>query len=326
VANPTNLRRGTCILSIPSEFGSNSGSLPEFGEGWGGVRSVGSAEDSPLNPPAHGGTLSGHFAHGGTPDLMGVGVKSILIEELRPGDRVIGHDLQLHPILRIIQKPYQGTMIGIRHRQSEQILWVTVEQRILCQKRNLSYGGNNSWKHIRVQHFGRSRELRNNQTPAEQKLWQAIRGEKLGVKFRRQHPLGRYILDFYAHSKGCVIELDGDSHDSPEAQAYDAVRDTYLRGVGLNVLRFRNRDVYTNLEAVLTQIQCTLAQTEPSDRHQQEWRRVDSLEVGDAVFFGIYQLPVEITALETEVTADIVYGLEIADTNSLVTAVCTIHS
>ncbi|NJN61943.1 MAG: hypothetical protein HC795_10770 [Coleofasciculaceae cyanobacterium RL_1_1] len=86
----------------------------------------------------------------------------IAIENLRPGDWVIGHDGQPHQIIRTIAKPYRGTMIGIRHRHSDAWLWVTAEHRILCQRRNLDYGGNNTWKHIPQHHFDRARTLRKN--------------------------------------------------------------------------------------------------------------------------------------------------------------------
>lgn len=328
VLDPTCVRQGTHIL-IPAPS-------PAQGRAGVGLAASSRAWSAPLNPPASGGTLNGGTLNGGTLNggtlntLNGggalAGVRSSPIEALQPGDWVIGHDGQFHQILRTIQKPYRGVMVGLQHRLSATVLWVTAEHRVLCQKRNLDYGGNNTWRQIPRQNFGRARTLRKNQTPAEQKLWRSLRREQLGVKFRRQHPMGPYILDFYAHSKGCVIELDGASHDSPDAQAYDADRDRYLRGLGLTVLRFSNNQVFQNVEGVVARIVEQLQGTQPSDRRDREWRRADQLEVGDVVFVGEQQRPVEITQLRRESTEEVVYDLEVEGVHSFVTEVCTVHN
>lgn len=87
----------------------------------------------------------------------------------------------------------------------------------------------------------RARELRNGQTPAERKLWfELLRTHP--TRFRRYVPLLGYILDFYAPSIGLRIELDGRSHDSTDAQAYDAERTQVLEAAGIRVLRFGNAE------------------------------------------------------------------------------------
>lgn len=101
----------------------------------------------------------------------------------------------------------------------------------------------------------RRKELRNNATPAEQELWRVLKQSNLdGYKFRRQHSVGPYILDFYCPSEKLAIELDGDSHFTDDAMAYDLERTAYLNGVGIRVLRFLNTDVYVNIEAVCEKI------------------------------------------------------------------------
>ena len=99
------------------------------------------------------------------------------------------------------------------------------------------------------------RRQRVNATDAEALLWRLLRSRQLaGIKFRRQHQFGPYILDFYAHDSRLVIELDGDGHALPERMARDAERTAFLEGFGLTVLRFANTDVLQQTEAVLTQI------------------------------------------------------------------------
>ena len=89
-------------------------------------------------------------------------------------------------------------------------------------------------------------------TPQEVLLWQHLRaGRMLGVKFKRQQPLGFYIVDFVALERGLVVELDGGHHAGSE---YDAVRDAELRARGFTVLRFWNNEVTDNLEGVLARI------------------------------------------------------------------------
>jgi very-short-patch-repair endonuclease len=99
----------------------------------------------------------------------------------------------------------------------------------------------------------RARELRRAQTPAEQRLWSRLRSKQLyGLKFRRQHPVGRFVVDFCCISRKLVIEIDGDSHASQEA--YDQARTAWLEEQGYRVVRFTNREVTYNLDAVLEAI------------------------------------------------------------------------
>ncbi|MFZ4727908.1 MAG: HsdR family type I site-specific deoxyribonuclease, partial [Pseudanabaena sp.] len=96
------------------------------------------------------------------------------------------------------------------------------------------------------------RELRKNQTSAEKVFWEIVRTKRfLGLKFRRQHQIGNYIVDFYCHDRKLVIELDGEIHNQPEQQQRDRQRSEYLKSLGLTVLRFTNQEISQNLETVL---------------------------------------------------------------------------
>ena len=100
----------------------------------------------------------------------------------------------------------------------------------------------------------RSRELRREMTPAEKILWQELRGNKLGVHFRRQQVIAGFIVDFYCHKADLVIELDGSVHEGDEQKESDTERDKVLSKLGLRVLRFRNEDLIKNLSGVLGRI------------------------------------------------------------------------
>jgi very-short-patch-repair endonuclease len=100
----------------------------------------------------------------------------------------------------------------------------------------------------------RRRELRRKSTPQENLLWEKLRNNKLGVKFKRQHSIGGYILDFYCSEKKLIIELDGEIHNTKEAKEYDEVRDKYFKELGYKTIRFLNSEVDNNLDDVLNKI------------------------------------------------------------------------
>jgi adenine-specific DNA-methyltransferase len=97
-----------------------------------------------------------------------------------------------------------------------------------------------------------ARKLRREQTHAEHRLWSALRNRHLGDhKFRRQQPIGPYIVDFVCFEARLIVELDGDQHDRPEAIAYDALRTAFLKSRGFRVLRFWNRDMDQSADSVV---------------------------------------------------------------------------
>jgi len=107
--------------------------------------------------------------------------------------------------------------------------------------------------------FQNAEALRNMMTPAEMLLWGHLKGNQLGTKFRRQHPLGIYIADFYCHQHKLIIELDGSIHDVPEVAANDIQRQTNLEAEGLKFLRFKNEQIFNQLENVLNTIKKELS-------------------------------------------------------------------
>jgi very-short-patch-repair endonuclease len=97
--------------------------------------------------------------------------------------------------------------------------------------------------------------LRNKSTSAEAELWNILKSKKLDArKFRRQHSIGNYIVDFYCASEKLVIELDGNQHGEYHKIEKDIKRDQYLEGLGLTILRFENRLVFQEPEFVKDEI------------------------------------------------------------------------
>ncbi|WP_082747519.1 endonuclease domain-containing protein [Bradyrhizobium macuxiense] len=105
----------------------------------------------------------------------------------------------------------------------------------------------------------RARSFRASQTSAEAKLWQALRNRRLARwKFRRQHPIGRYIVDFVTLDGKLVVEVDGVTHAEPNEIERDIIRSQFLESCGFLVVRVSNSDVYENLDGALEMIETSL--------------------------------------------------------------------
>jgi very-short-patch-repair endonuclease len=114
----------------------------------------------------------------------------------------------------------------------------------------------------------RARNLRENSTSAEEILWSHLRGRRLlGLKFRRQAPIGSYVADFFCHELRLVLELDGPIHDEETQISHDLNRDANLKALGYRILRVTNQDIRDDLESLLETIR------------RLYHRRTDSLEV-----------------------------------------------
>ena len=99
------------------------------------------------------------------------------------------------------------------------------------------------------------RNLRANLTPAEIRLWKCLQNKQLdGRKFRRQHSVGNYIVDFYCPEERIAIELDGNVHFNPVNEQYDRQRDENIESLGIKVVRFSNSDVFERIDNVLNEI------------------------------------------------------------------------
>ena len=99
-----------------------------------------------------------------------------------------------------------------------------------------------------------ARELRREATPAEDALWRRLRNGALGVRFRRQHAIDRFIVDFTCLPARLVVEIDGGFHQDLHQRGVDSEREAHLRALGFAVVRFTNRQVLNDMEGVLATI------------------------------------------------------------------------
>ena len=109
-----------------------------------------------------------------------------------------------------------------------------------------------------------TRELRQTSTDAESLLWDRLRNRQfLGFKFRRQHQIGKYVVDFYCEKARLVIECDGGIHSRAQAWHHDQNREAYMSGLGLRTLRFTNEEVLNETERVLSELSDYLRAAQP---------------------------------------------------------------
>jgi very-short-patch-repair endonuclease len=106
----------------------------------------------------------------------------------------------------------------------------------------------------------RARDLRRRMSLPEVLVWQAVRGGQLGVRFRRQHPVGPWILDFYCHARRLAVEIDGTTHDHPDRVAMDRRRTVWLEKKGIMTLRIAASEVLENLDGVLEGLRARVGQ------------------------------------------------------------------
>ena len=123
-------------------------------------------------------------------------------------------------------------------------------------KKNHPYHDESMYKGAPPNSFAKAKFLRDNMTDAEKLLWEKLKDKKLkGFKFRRQHPIHIYIVDFYCHKLKLIIELDGGYHDSKEQKLLDAERSEILKFQDLEIIRFTNDEVLGNIELVMRKIE-----------------------------------------------------------------------
>ncbi len=103
------------------------------------------------------------------------------------------------------------------------------------------------------------RKLRSNGTSAEAVLWTYLKGKKIaGIKFRRQHSIGNYIIDFYAPCKKIAIELDGEVHNWSRAAITDSEKERFLQNLGITILRFENKWIFDDPDYVINIIKASV--------------------------------------------------------------------
>jgi very-short-patch-repair endonuclease len=123
-------------------------------------------------------------------------------------------------------------------------------------KNQNQYHDESMWKGAPANNFLFAKQLRERMTQAELLMWDALKNKQYkGYKFRRQHPIHKFIVDFYCHELKLIIEIDGKYHDSEEQKNKDLDRTELLRFQGLREIRFTNEEVINNIGSVLKKVE-----------------------------------------------------------------------
>ena len=115
------------------------------------------------------------------------------------------------------------------------------------------------------------RNLRKHQTLSESILWEELRNNQMGVKFRRQHSLGIYILDFYCSARKMAIEIDGKDHVDAQNKEKDFLRNKFLESMGITTLRFWSSQVERNIDEVMRIIEMNLTSSSSPKTGEEKW-------------------------------------------------------
>lgn len=123
-------------------------------------------------------------------------------------------------------------------------------------KKHHPYHNESMWKGAPSENFKLASQLRRSMTEAESTVWERLKNKQFrGYKFRRQHPIHLFIVDFYCHELKLILEIDGEYHEKPEQRLADKERSDLLEYQGLSIIRFTNEEVLNNIANVLKSLE-----------------------------------------------------------------------
>jgi len=232
-----------------------------------------------------------------------------MLKQLQPGDRIIGLDKNTALVNHTKSCQYNGKILEVTLKESNHTLHGLPENLVLCVRKIIKLSTIGYWDDIPEHHFQKARQLRQQTTPPEKKLWQYLRSEQLGIKFRIQHPINRYIVDFYARKVGLVVEVDGESaYTYPDQIKHDQERDKFMEALGLKVLRFSAVEVLSNIEGVISEIEYHLQEFVPDNYSSGQWRYVKNIKIGDKIFLGENLNLCQVSEIrEVEMDCDVIF-------------------
>jgi adenine-specific DNA-methyltransferase len=230
----------------------------------------------------------------------------------------------LHRITQISAIVYRAPVIGLRHADCNETLWLADHWQVLAVMRPRSLGGQRNWKGSPPTTLTKSRQLRQSMTWPERVLWQTLRNKAIGFKFRRQHPIGPYIADFYSRDAALVIEIDGaEAHGSDDARLYDHQRDDYMRSLGLGVLRVSARDVMHDISGTYDLVRRTCMQRTSAARAH--WCAASDLVLGDLVFRTQRAQGIPLVQIVQKQADTMIWTIQVEEGCSVVTQMCIVR-
>jgi|GEM_PF-619267 len=242
---------------------------------------------------------------------------STRVEFISPGNLVLTHRNRFMPVVKIIRNHHTGAMLEIHVDHCVTPLYVTPQLPVAV-------------PHVPLPDFqarvSTARHLREHSTPSEEILWRHLRRDSLGVRFRRQHPLGPFILDFYAPAVRLALELDGSIHEEKTQRQYDQFRQECVETFGIEFVRLTNGEVIDDVGATVERIRTCVNSRIGFLDHRLLWVPAEKLHPGSSVLANGMSDVLTILSIKKSSGRQIVYDLEVADDNSYVTEACTVRT
>jgi very-short-patch-repair endonuclease len=240
-----------------------------------------------------------------------------IIDSLCCGDLILTHRNRFMPILEMAQSAYMGEMLEISFQDISLPLYITSDHPVATLATSLPKF------EARV---ATARELRKSSTPSEAILWGFLRNYGPGVKFRRQHPMGPFVLDFYAPAIRLAIEVDGGIHEDRYQRDYDNLRQELIETCGVKFLRLSNNRLEKDVQSVLSEIDEYINERSVRFDHSVEWIPASQLKMGMSVFAPGKSCQRMIIGIQRLETSETVYDIAVTEDHSYVTECCTLHN
>ena len=236
------------------------------------------------------------------------------IESLRPGQLVRTHRNRFRRVMGVRLRRYSGEAIELRFHETPGLLIVNPEQIVAAHAPLLPE------RRVRVR---TARHLRRNQTFAETLLWQRLRNNSLGTKFRRQHTMGDFVLDFYCPRARLAVEVDGGVHDLPDQEEYDKFRQRLIEDHEVAFLRFTNTDVQGQIHRVLGSISCKVKERLAKFDHVIAWIQAGNCTARSILTAGAQTHSVQ--SARRVVMQDMFCEVMVAEDGSFLTEFCSLR-
>jgi len=254
------------------------------------------------------------------------GVKKIPVQHLKKGDLILDASKKTQKIKNLISRNYKGRIIILNFEKKYKPFPITPNHLILSRRIKPSNITSDTEKNFKKMIRKRAKELRKNMTYTEKLLWNKIRKRQLGVKFRRQHAIGKYIPDFYSPEIALVIEIDGDAHSIPGRKEKDIDKDYFYRSMAIDVLRIYDSEIIDNLDGVVCMIHSIIKEKIKDTERVVKWCSAKNLRAGDRVVCGQELEIINISYLEEMLVDEEVYDINIDSSDSIITESCIVHA
>jgi very-short-patch-repair endonuclease len=170
-----------------------------------------------------------------------------------------------------------------------------------------------------------ARQLRQKPTPSEVALWQCLRERGVDHKFRRQHRLSAFVLDFFCPALRLAVEVDGGIHSTADQAAYDRFRQVMTEGYGVSFVRLSSEEVECRLSESVTKIALAATTRTTQVSYDLRWTAAGELAVGDAVLFGRNRREALVEDTMTDEATQLVCDLAVEKDGSYITEVCILR-